>query len=736
MIKKVTSLIAAAVLLTLHIVPAQAGQPAVWETSGRTELLKGDARGVSISDTGVLALSPKLTEVFNTQQTYVWSSSVDNQGNVFLGTGHDGKIYKITAAGAGTVLYDAPELDVTALAVGRDGALFAGTSPDGKVYRIAADGKADVYFDPGDKYIWSLAVMQDGSLAVGTGDSGKLYRVRAAGASPESSILVSTNQTHVISLAVTAQGDLIAGTDSGGLVLRVSPEGKTFALFDTQLREIHALAPAADGSIYALALSDAAATARAPSAPAVTTSQPSEGGNPTTSVTITAIDESGAPIQNQTGSTRSRSDVSNARSAVFRILPDGAADVVWSSPTVTAFSIAPALQVGSVLIGTADKGRIYSVTNDGRDTLLLQSPEGQISSLLVRNNQVYAASSNQGKLYRFGNELVNQGTYESPVRDAKLIASWGRIWWRGAGGVSLQTRTGNGERPDATWSDWSSAYTSPDGNQIASPRARFIQWRATVQYSTSAGDPSWVEDVSVAYLPRNVAPEVLSISVLPIGVGLQQLAQVTVDPNVESSGLDPSVFGPVAQVPPRRFYQRGARSFQWQAEDRNSDTLEYAIYYRALNEQTFRLLKDKLRDNFYTIDGATLADGRYVIKVVASDAPDNPPGQKLTGERLSEPVDIDNTPPVVKVVGQPQNNRESIRVVFSVDDTTGKIRKADASIDGAAWTPVFPDDGIADSGHEVYSVDFNVAGAGEHTISLRAFDTSGNIGTFSITVKR
>lgn len=731
-IKRLTTL---AILFTFFVLPVAAGQPVVWETSGRTELLRGDSRGVSITDTGVLMLAPKLNEIYNTQQTYVWSSAVDSQGNVYLGTGHDGKIFKVSSTGTGSLLYDAAELDVTAIAIARDGAIYAGTSPDGKVYRITPDGKADVYFDPGDKYIWSLAVMTDGSLAVGTGDSGKLYRVRAAGAKPESSLLVSTNQTHVISLAVTPQGDLIAGTDSGGLVLRVSPEGKTFALFDTQLREIHALAPAADGSIYALALSDAAATARAPSTPAVAQPQTTEGGTPTTSVTITAIDESGAPISGQTGQTRSRSDVSTARSAVFRILPDGATDVVWSSPTVTAFAIAPALQPGSVLIGTADKGRIYSVTNDGRDTLLLQSPEGQISSLLVRNDQIYAASSNQGKLFRFGNELVTEGTFESPVRDAKLTASWGRVWWRGTGVVEVQTRSGNGERPDATWSDWSTAYRNPDGNQISSPRARFIQWRATVRASGSGGTPSSVEDVSIAYLPRNVAPEVLSITALPIGVGLQQMPIVT-DPNVESSGLDPSVFGPVAQVPPRRFYQRGARSFQWQAEDRNSDTLEYAIYYRALNEQTFRLLRDKLRDNFYTIDGATLADGRYVIKVVATDAPDNPPGQKLTGERLSEPVDIDNTPPVVKAMGQPQLKGDAVHMVFSVDDATGKVKKADASLDGAAWLPVFPDDGIADSGHEVYSIDFSSLAPGEHTISLRTFDTSGNIGTLSVTVRR
>ena len=730
--KYLCGFIALILLIAVSGGASYAGQPVIWELSGRADLLKGDARGVSISDTGMLMLAPRLTEVFNTEQAFVWASAVDGQGNVYLGTGHDGKIYRVAPDGHGSLFYDAAELDVTALAVGRDGALFAGTSPDGKVYRITSDQRAEVFFDPADKYIWSLAVLNDGSLAVGTGDNGKLYRVRAAGAKPESSLLIATNQTHVISLAVTAQGDLIAGTDPGGLVLRISPEGKAFALFDAHLREIHALAPAADGSIYALALSDAAAAGRGQSPP-TPAPQPADGsgGASNTSVTITAIDESGAPIQTPGQPARSRTDISTARSAVFRILPDGATDVVWSSPSITAFAIAPALQPGSVLIGTSDKGRIYSVTNDGRDTLLLQSSEGQISSFLSRGNQVYAASSNQGKLFRFGQELVAEGSYESPVRDAKLTASWGRIWWRGNGSVELQTRTGNGERPDATWSEWSSSYRDPEGSPILSPRARFVQWRATLRSGGTTGS-TWMEDATLAYLPRNVAPEVLSISSLPFGVGLQQTAQLQVDPNVESSGLDPSLFGAVAQVPPRRLFQRGARSFQWQTEDRNGDTLEYAIYYRPLNETTFRLLKDKLRDNFYTIDGATLADGRYIVKIIASDAPDNPLGQSLSGERLSEPVDIDNTPPVLRVVAPVSGTR----VVFEVDDATGKIRRGDFSLDGAPWTALFPDDGIADSGHERYSVDLPALGPGEHTVSLRAFDGSGNVGTFSVTLRR
>lgn len=731
--KHLAAFVAALLLIAASAPATYSGQPIIWETSGRADLLKGDARGVSISDTGVLMLAPRLTEVFNTEQAFVWSSAVDAQGNAYLGTGHDGKIFRVFPDGHGSLLYDAAELDVTAIVATRDGAIYAGTSPDGKVYRITPDGHAEVYFDPADKYIWSLALLADGSLAVGTGDNGKLYRVRAAGAKPESSLLIATNQTHVMSLAVTAQGDLIAGTDPGGLVLRISPEGKAFALFDANLREIHALAPAADGSIYALALSDAASIGRQQSSPAPTPQPAETTGAPSTSVTITAIDESGVPIPQPGQPARSRTDISSARSAVFRILPDGATDIVWSSPSITAFAIAPALQSGSVLIGTADKGRIYSVSNDGRDTLLLQSSEGQIASFLVRGNQVYAASSNQGKLFRFGQELVAEGSYESPVRDAKLTASWGRIWWRGSGNVELQTRTGNGERPDATWSEWSTPYRGPEGSPISSPRARFIQWRATLR---SGGAQTWMEDASLAYLPRNVAPEVLAISSLPIGVGLQQTAQLQVDPNVESSGLDPSLFGAVAQVPPRRIFQRGARSFQWQAEDRNSDTLEYAIYYRPLNETTFRLLRDKLRDSFYTIDGATLADGRYIIKIIASDAPDNPLGQALTGERLSEPVDIDNTPPVLRVLATPAAGTGGNRVVFEVDDATGKIRRGDFSLDGAPWTPLFPDDGIADSGHERYSVDLPVLAPGEHTVSLRAFDGSGNVGTLSVTLRR
>ena len=56
--------------------------------------------------------------------------------------------------------------------------------------------------------------------------------------------------------------------------------------------------------------------------------------------------------------------------------------------------------------------------------------------------------------------------------------------------------------------------------------------------------------------------------------------------------------------------------------------------------------------------------------------------------------------------------------------------------DGGAWRTVIPEDGIADSPHETYALDLPLTGAGEHTIALRAFDASGNMGSARIVVRK
>jgi sugar lactone lactonase YvrE len=701
----------------------QASEPAIWSVNTRTEVLKGDAKGVSIDENGTITLAPRLNELFNTGQSYIWSSAADAAGNVYLGTGSDGKIFRVDASGKGTLFYDSSELNVSALALGSRGELYAGTSPDGKVYRIDASGAASVFFDPKEKYIWSLAVLNDGSLAVGTGENGRIYKVSSANAAPESSLLFDTSETHIISMAVDRKGNLYAGTDANGLVLRFAPDGKPFALLDSPLREIHDLTIGADGSVYALALGEAVSTTK----PAEAAASPTPDGGGTVSI------EKSNPMQPEQPA-KSRYDLTGAKSAVYRILPDGGSNVLWNSATIAGFSINVNQSGNGVLLGTSDKGRIYNITDDGRETLVLQSNENQISTMTAAGRNLYATSSNQGKLFRFGAETVAEGSYESAVLDAKAVASWGRIWWRSTGGVQLQTRSGNTEKPNETWSDWSAAYTDAKNAQISSPNAKYLQWRAILRSSSGISN---LGEVNVSFLARNIAPEILSIQILPTNVGLAANPPLQIDPNIETSGLDPQIFGiPSIAIAPRRLYQRGATSLQWTAEDRNGDKLKYAVYYRETGDASFKLLRDDLTENFYTIDGQSLADGRYIFRITVNDSLSNPVNQTLSGERTSEPVNIDNTAPVVSAVGNAQISGDRARVVFEATDAASYLSNAEYSIDGGEWQTVYSEDGISDGQKERYTIDTVLRNQGEYSITLRVFDANGNAGNARILVKR
>ncbi len=695
---------------------AFAAEPLVWSVNSRSDVLRGDARGVSIDSNGTLSLAPKLTEAFKTDQPYVWSSAVDSAGNFYLGTGADGKVFKVDATGKGAPFANLGELNVSALAIGKSGEIFAATSPDGKVYRLDASGKESVFFDPKEKYIWALATMADGSLAVATGENGKIFKVRSAGAGADASLLFDMSETHIISLAADKSGNLFAGTDSNGLVLRFGPDGKPFALLDSALREIHELAVGPDGSVYALALSESL-TAKVETTPATASTE---------SKPVTVERPSATPAE----APKSRYDLSAAKSAVYRILPDGGSDVLWASPTFGAFALYAHQTGNGVLIGTSDKGRIYSVRNDGSETLVAQTDEGQISTIRTDGRNLFATSSNQGKLYRIGAETNAEGTYDSAVLDAKASSTWGRIWWRSTGGVTLQTRSGNTDRPDETWSAWSAPASDQRGAQITSPKAKFLQWRAVFR---NAGV---LNEVNVSFLGRNIAPEITSIQVLATNVGLAPNPAMQLDPNIELSGMDPLLFGvQIVPVAPRRIYQRGARALQWTAEDRNGDNVVYDVYYKEAGEANFKLLKRDIAENFYTIDGQSLADGRYVFRVVVKDSPSNPAGQELSGEGTSEPFDIDNTAPVVTAVGAPTLAGEKARVVFDASDAASYVSRAEYSVSGGEWRAVYADDGISDGPKERYSFEIPVT-AGETAVILRAFDANGNSGSARMVVRK
>jgi len=316
--------------------------------------------------------------------------------------------------------------------------------------------------------------------------------------------------------------------------------------------------------------------------------------------------------------------------------------------------------------------------------------------------------------------------------NAKTSAAWGRIWWRSNGNVTVQTRSGNTEKPNETWSDWSAALADQKGAQVQSPKARFLQWRAILKNSAT------LNEVNVSYLPRNIAPEILSIQILPANVGLVAIPPIQLDPNIENSGIDPIAFGlpPAANIPPRRIYQRGARALQWTAEDRNGDKIEYAVYFREANETDFKLLRENMRENFISIDGLAFADGRYIFKITANDSPSNPLTQFLSSEKMSELVEIDNTAPTVAAIGTAQVVGDHARVAFEATDASSYLQNAEFSVNGGEWQAVYSDDGISDGQRERYSLEVPLKNAGEYTITLRVYDANGNVGNARVLVRK
>src|SRR5438105_1164456 len=232
-------------------IPLFAVTPLFWETRTYDDFRKGKLSNVSLTSDDELILAPRFDLAFNTEQTLVWSAVADSKGNVYLGTGHDGKIFKVDPSGKGTLLADLSDLDVLALAVDSKDVLYAGSSPDGKVYKIE-NGTPKEFFNPHTKYIWSMVFDKQGRLLVGTGDKGVIYRVTPDG---KGTSFYDTDETHIVSMAMDNDGNVIAGGDPKGYIYRISPEGKAFVLYDSGSREIHSVAVGPNGTIYASAIS-------------------------------------------------------------------------------------------------------------------------------------------------------------------------------------------------------------------------------------------------------------------------------------------------------------------------------------------------------------------------------------------------------------------------------------------------------------------------------------------------
>jgi len=714
--------------------------PQFWENFTQEELLRGTLTRVSLNAEGKLFLAPAYDMVYDTGQPYIFSMVRDKAGNLFLGTGHEGKVFKVDPQGKGSLYFQSKELDVFAMALDASGILYVGTSPDGKVYKVSGSGQSTEFCDPEDKYIWSLAFDGAGNLFVGTGGKGSIFKVSPKG---EKSTLYDPDDSNIMCLALQGNGNLLAGTSPGGLLIDVSPQGKAFALLDTPLEEVRAIAIDRFGTIFA-----AAASAKPGARPAAGTAAQSAGAAlPLAAIQVLSnLAEKAQEAKTSVTAPGGERAGDGSKSSIIAVARDGSAETVYSSDDRMIYDLL-VQNDGSLLAATGGKGRLISINTAKQVTVVTDSPEEQMTRMAATGDSVLVAGSNQGKVYRLLSQPAQSGTYESRVMDAKVISSWGKVSWRYAGpsggNLKISTRTGNTEKPDNSWSDWSSPYAATP-QQIANPKARYLQWRAVFERGAGAGEAGMLERIQIAYLQENIRPQVVSLTVLPSGISLQKtpmLASGTV--SVGSSGTTgdgqslnaPRQRGKEAvTLPPRQTLQSGAQAFTWKATDDNEDSLEYSVYFKGEGETEWKLLEKGLTDTFCNLDGTALPDGVYTLKVVASDAPANAFGKALIGELISKPFVISNATPAVTITKHTINGRR-VEILFHARAGAGRIASAEFSVDGGDWSLVFPTDGIADSPEEDFQLTTPELTPGEHLIGLRASDLNGNTGTAKLVVK-
>jgi hypothetical protein len=730
---RVRGLLVAVVPMLLSLI-LFAVTPQFWENFSQDDLLKGTLTRVSLGTDGRLSLAPAFDLVYDTTQPYVFSMVRDKAGNTYVGTGPEGKVVKIDAQGKASAYYQAKELDIFALALDSQDVLYVGSSPDGKVYKVTAANQATEYCNPDEKYIWSMLFDETGNLYIGTGAKGVVYRVDRSG---KKSTFFDGDDTHIVSLARSSSGSIIAGTSPGGLVIEINTQGKAFTLLDSSMEEIRSLSVDRFGTIIASATS----------AKAVSGSTKAEGGEsvtpalPIVSVQVlTAQVDRSRDTRSSVTAPGSDKDSTGARSAVYAIAKDGGTETLYSSRDLIVYDAVPRAD-GSVLIATGGKSRLLLVDPAKQVTVVTDAPDEQLTRLLPAGEAVLVAASNQGRVYRLGTQSAQNGTYESRVLDAKTVATWGKVSWRVAGNaanVELSTRSGNTDKPDNTWSDWSPSYITAAGQAVTSPRGRYLQWRASFKRGTGTADQ--LERVQLAYLQQNVRPQVVSISLLPYGVALQK--PIPLAPGTVPFGTSD---GPAMNSPrdrgrdrqpqsPRQLIQPGAQSFTWKATDDNDDALEYSLFFKGEGDAEWKLLEKNLTDSFFTLDAATLPDGIYTLKVVASDGPSNPVGRSLIGELISRPFVVSNATPMLEVAGSKVSGRKA-DVQFRARVGTGRIASAEFSVDGGEWFLIFPTDGIADSAQEEYQFQTPEMAVGEHVVGLRASDGNGVTGTARVVVR-
>ena len=723
-----------------------------WTHTSEADFAAGTMERVVATNLGDVKLSRAVRSILaqDARVSAIHALAQAPDGTIYAATGPQGVLLKIKDEQVSDAAQLGDNVNLFSLLIDQQNRVLIGTGGEqGEVYRInqAGEKPEKIFSAEGVQYVWSMLQSADGMIYLATGPTGQLHSLSPEG---KTEIVHDSDENNLLCLAADGTTDLLyAGTDPHGLVLRINRRTKqTFVVYDAAETEITALVRTSNGELLA-------ATAQATDGeeiPAVAVEQtgrpegniggvpieavPPENPKPPElpeppptepkpipkfmSVLSMSQDQDTAPATTEPAAPAAdgmlavvpargalSTDPVVAGNAVYRIDADGFVTELMRS-NLAIYALLE--QNGEIFAGTGNDGLLYQLRPAAEETIVLAKVDSKqiLCALSAADGRVYLGCANRGDIVAMSSGFAETGTYTSPVLDAAQISRFGQLRLRGklpdGATLKVSTRSGNVSDPAGSsgWSEWTDGASAAEFLPIAAPPARFFQYRLSFG-SADGKQTAVVEDVDAAYQSPNLAPKVTAIRV---------------------------VNGDIANAD-----TRPKHTISWDAADANADAMVYSLQLRALPSGEWITIKDKLTDATFEWDTRTVADGRYELRVLATDAASNTPGSGKTGTRTSEPLTVDNTPPAIGDLSATADGK-SAQVKLSVVDRTSTVAKVEYALDGAAdWQIVLPVDMIADSPKEAYAATLADLKPGPHQIALRATDSAGNVAFATVGVR-
>ncbi|MCC7494012.1 MAG: hypothetical protein IT204_16765 [Fimbriimonadaceae bacterium] len=700
----------------------------VWTLNSAEDFQGGRFEGTFPLSDGQVGLAPAIKTLGKPEAERVWTVLPWGGATLVGCWAPEAKVYRIAAGGKPEVWLQTDDYGLVALAPYGKDSFVAGGIPSGKIYQVTGKGQSKVLADLDESYIWKLVADGQGGLYAATGNRGRLYHIDAKGHAK----VVLQAERHLLAMCAAPKGGVYVGSWPQGKVYLVSGD-KVETVFQAKDSGVLGLTATANGNVYV------------------------------------GTDSSGE---------------------ILKIDPTGEVTTVAELEDGLIYALTSVKN--TVYAATAGPGQLLRIDDEDVTAQLYGTDEPFMLDVAARSEDVLVASiAGSGEVVELNLKNNKRGYFYSPIHDAEMRARWGVLQYRALTTpqqrVVMETRSGNTSYPDRGWSPWAAVSGAAGGLQIASPAARYLQFRATL-VNEGPADGCRLDRVDVFYRTFNRPPTVTIVAPEPGAVANKEveISWEAEDPDEDELHFDvyyakagsaewtkieapvdeeepddsePTDDEPASDDPPasddaaalnrtgaktmaginapvalpNRTGARAAanqpRGLRLVADEASAAKAEASGDKPPKDKEEPKKSDDseeKLSEDSLTWDTSELADGFYQVKVVAHDDLRNPEDPK-SAERVSKPFLVDNTGPYL-AAQRAGEGRPPKQIKLGEDGTY--LSSAEWRLDDGEWKAIQPVDGIFDSRFETVACPDLPAEPGEYTLTLRVRDAVGNVAKF------